>query len=386
MPANLVPAGAFAEDARAQDDDRALADWDFARAVGPAKVSVIVINYNYGRFIERAVESVFEQTYPHVECIVVDNRSTDDSPAVIARLAERYPSLRVIERAGNDGQTAAMLDGLAMSDGAYVVLLDADDILLPHAIETHVRVHLSSRVHVGFTCGDMLQMVDGQVVLTTGEAMAEHLRKSSKASLLREGELPPRSAPSQHDLAARVHLVPKSQQGWIWSPTSGLCFRRDALDLVCEDRIRTLRTQTDLYLVLGVNGLCGSILIDAPLFAYRIHGSNVFSKGAQIVGKLAYDLTRSTGDLNLAHCLLIERVLGNIRLFIQHGGQAPAVLHLLLRLRHKARYPDGRACLPDQIRRNFGDLRATLGLPGALAFALAARTLPVSLGRRPGAT
>ena len=42
-------------------------------------VSVIIINYNYGRFLRQAVDSVIGQTYPHVECIIVDNASTDES-------------------------------------------------------------------------------------------------------------------------------------------------------------------------------------------------------------------------------------------------------------------------------------------------------------------
>ena len=49
-------------------------------------VTVVVVNYNYGRFLRDAVESVFGQTYPNVECIVVDNASTDVTPSVLAEL------------------------------------------------------------------------------------------------------------------------------------------------------------------------------------------------------------------------------------------------------------------------------------------------------------
>ena len=130
-------------------------------------VSVIVVNFNYGRFLAEAITSVFAQTYSRVECILVDNASTDGSAEVIAAMAARHPELVVIRRADNGGQTAACLDGLARARGPYVVFLDADDYLLPHCLASHVAVHLSSRVHVGFTAGDMLQMVDGQVVLGT---------------------------------------------------------------------------------------------------------------------------------------------------------------------------------------------------------------------------
>ena len=59
---------------------------------------------------------------------------------------------------------------LAATSGPYVIFLDADDMLLPHGVETHVYVHLSLRIHVGFTSGDLLQVADSQVVLGSEEA------------------------------------------------------------------------------------------------------------------------------------------------------------------------------------------------------------------------
>ena len=52
-------------------------------------VSVIVINFNYGRFLRAAVDSVCGQTYPNIECIVVDNASTDESGAVLRAIEAR---------------------------------------------------------------------------------------------------------------------------------------------------------------------------------------------------------------------------------------------------------------------------------------------------------
>src|SRR5579863_4892344 len=100
-------------------------------------VSVVIVNYNYGRYLEEAVASVFGQTYANVECIIVDNASTDETPKVLAALCERYPQLIIVRRTSNEGQTAASLDGFARTTGHYVIFLDADDILLPRCIETH---------------------------------------------------------------------------------------------------------------------------------------------------------------------------------------------------------------------------------------------------------
>src|SRR5260370_5448826 len=68
-------------------------------------VSVIIINYNYGRFLQQTVASVFAQTYPHIECILVDNASTDESDQIIAALETAHETIKVIRRPTNDGQT-----------------------------------------------------------------------------------------------------------------------------------------------------------------------------------------------------------------------------------------------------------------------------------------
>ena len=55
-------------------------------------VSVIIVNYNYGRFLKQAADSVFEQTYPNIECIIVDNASTDCSAGVLLDISREYPA------------------------------------------------------------------------------------------------------------------------------------------------------------------------------------------------------------------------------------------------------------------------------------------------------
>ena len=70
---------------------------------------------------------------------------------------------------------------------------------------------------------------------------------------------------------------------WVWSPTSGNCFRRDALCLFADNpALHDLRTGTDLYFCLGINAVSGSVLIDAPVAVYRLHGGNIYSQTAPI--------------------------------------------------------------------------------------------------------
>lgn len=301
-------------------------------------VSVVVVNFNYGRFLGEALASVRAQDYPRVECILVDNASTDGSDAVIAAAVATWPDLVVVRRAENGGQTAAAFDGLARARGAYVVFLDADDTLLPHCLRVHMAVHLSTRVHVGFTCADMLQVRgDGEVVLTTNEPMATYLRDGGTPRSATPGLLRPTRAGLgalwdgfDPDLPNRVHLVGPRQKHWVWAPTSGTCFRRDALALFADTvGAAELRTQTDLFLAFGLNAVCGSILIDEPLFSYRLHGGNAFTSRAQLAGFLSFDPVRTADNTALARRLLVEQMVGRVDRFVAQRWQGFAFLRAL---------------------------------------------------------
>jgi glycosyltransferase involved in cell wall biosynthesis/SAM-dependent methyltransferase len=110
-------------------------------------VSVIITSYNQARFLSDAIESVFTQTYSQFETVVVDDGSTDNAADVVAR----YPGVRYILQA-NQGLAAARNTGLRQSNGAYLVFLDADDCLLPIALETGVDC-LQTHPECGFVSG-----------------------------------------------------------------------------------------------------------------------------------------------------------------------------------------------------------------------------------------
>jgi glycosyltransferase involved in cell wall biosynthesis len=99
-----------------------------------ADVSVIIPTYNYAHFIGEAIESVREQTYRNFEIIVVDDGSTDGTREVVAR----FPEVRY-QFQTNQGIAAARNAGMRASQGNYLVFLDADDRLLPHALEAGVN-------------------------------------------------------------------------------------------------------------------------------------------------------------------------------------------------------------------------------------------------------
>lgn len=346
-------------------------------------VSIVVVNFNYGRFLGEAVASVYAQTYPRMECIVVDNASTDESSDVLESLSRAYPDLRVIRRAANDGQTPAALDGLAAAEGAYVIFVDADDILLPTGVEAHVFAHLSLRLNVGFTSGDMLQLAGDQIVVATSEDFNRYIR-SGKGR--RPGEVRPFRALAAGEwptpavaerLANAIHVVPPLHKLWVWAPTSGSCYRRDALQKFADNPdLATLRTGTDMYFAHAIGALCGSALIDEPVFAYRIHGGNIYSRHAQLERTLAYRPGSSGDSNNRARLFIVDHLVRNADRFAPNLLLKLNLVALLLRLdigdpTPGLPAPERRSRLRAAIRRDDGALRETLGplLFGVLSLA-----------------
>jgi glycosyltransferase involved in cell wall biosynthesis len=113
-------------------------------------VSVVTIFLNAGRFLDEAVQSVFDQTCQSWELVLVDDGSTDDGTRIARQYSERFPDrVRYVEHPGhaNLGMSASRNAGVAVSRGKYVAFLDADDVYLPTRLERHVDV-LQSRPDV----------------------------------------------------------------------------------------------------------------------------------------------------------------------------------------------------------------------------------------------
>src|SRR5438094_3455630 len=93
--------------------------------------SVIINNYNYGRFLPEAIDSALNQTYRNTEVIVVDDGSTDNSRQIIARYND---SIEAILKP-NGGQISALNAVVHASRGSVIISLDAADTLFPEGVE-----------------------------------------------------------------------------------------------------------------------------------------------------------------------------------------------------------------------------------------------------------
>ena len=117
-------------------------------------VSIVIPNFNHGKYIGQAIQSVLCQDYPNFEIIVVDDGSTDNSSEVVAQFGEKVHYIWQ----KNQGLSAARNTGIRASNGQYIGVLDADDLYEPNFISTMMSNLKSQSDADGIYCG--YQFVD----------------------------------------------------------------------------------------------------------------------------------------------------------------------------------------------------------------------------------
>jgi glycosyltransferase involved in cell wall biosynthesis len=112
-------------------------------------VSVIIPTYNRRETVSRAIESVLDQTYDNLECIVVDDCSTDGTPDLLSSLSVQNSKLRIVSHLHNRHASAARNTGLLAATGDYLAFLDDDDTWLPNKLELQVDLMGATSARVG---------------------------------------------------------------------------------------------------------------------------------------------------------------------------------------------------------------------------------------------
>jgi glycosyltransferase involved in cell wall biosynthesis len=124
------------------------------------RVSVIMPAWNRASYVEQAARSVLAQTAADLELLAVDDGSTDETAAILERLAARDARLRVV-RAGHGGQTAALNAGLALARGERLAFHDSDDVWRPRLLERLGAALDAAPPAVAFAYGRYRYFADG---------------------------------------------------------------------------------------------------------------------------------------------------------------------------------------------------------------------------------
>jgi glycosyltransferase involved in cell wall biosynthesis len=110
------------------------------------KVSIIIPTYNHSEYIRKCVDSVIAQTYKNIECIIINDGSTDQTEKELEKLQFVYPSLKIYTK-DNGGLSSARNTGIKNATGEIICFLDSDDYWLPNKLLNQIEV-----LNKGYDC------------------------------------------------------------------------------------------------------------------------------------------------------------------------------------------------------------------------------------------
>jgi glycosyltransferase involved in cell wall biosynthesis len=233
-------------------------------------VSILINNYNYGRFLKEAIDSALNQTYPNIEVIVVDDGSTDGSQAIIEGYGDRI--IAVLKQ--NGGQASAFNAGFAASCGKIICFLDADDTFKPEKVSKMVYI-FQEDTETGW-CFHTLEY---------SKTESEELNK--KYSKIQEKNQA--SLSGKYDLRQDLRRGQlKNKLSFGGTATSGICFRRSLLKKILP-MPEEIRITSDDYIKYVAIGLSPGFILLQDLAEQRIHGENAYTfkpNNSQLIAKI----------------------------------------------------------------------------------------------------
>lgn len=134
-------------------------------------VTVLMPAYNAERYIHRAIMSILGQDLRDLELLVIDDASTDRTPAILAELAAADSRIAVLRNDERRGITTSLNRGLLQAQGPYVARLDADDLCLPGRLTRQADFMERHQAHMAIGCGFELIDADDRVVRIVSERL-----------------------------------------------------------------------------------------------------------------------------------------------------------------------------------------------------------------------
>lgn len=235
---------------------------------GNPKVSVVIPNYNYGRYLEARIESVLAQTYQNFEIILLDDASTDNSGEVLEKY-RYFDKVSVCEI--NDRNTGSPFlqwkKGIGMSRGEYVWIAESDDLVDKHFLEKTVDL-LENYPSASFCfTGAVVIDKDGNPMRKEYDRWTWLQRKSRKGYAV---------FPGTRYIAGNLYW-----KNYVYN-ASGVVFRRDKVDLFEDSPVFAMRYAGDwlFWVQLAMKG--DVIEVYQKLNRFRKHRDSVTVGGQQV--------------------------------------------------------------------------------------------------------
>ncbi|MCS6846140.1 MAG: glycosyltransferase [Anaerolineae bacterium] len=272
----------------------------------PTLVSIIIPTYNYGHGVAEAIDCALGQTYPHVEVIVVDDGSSDNTRNVLAKYGNRIKAIHKT----NGGVSTARNVGFEVSQGEYLLFLDSDDLIPLDKLARLVSAMKSQpswgMVYSAWQCVD-----------ETGQRILSEVRHRKQGRLLR-------------DLLLRV----------VTMPPGCVLIRRACLQRVgLFDPQLSAAADIDLWIRVAHAGYAIGY-VDEFLFQYRILGNSM----SRNIDKMAQDDLRQ-----LDKYFSRDDIPDNIRA-LEDRARASIYYNWALRCFHSERIEEGQQHIREAIR------------------------------------
>ena len=232
------------------------------------KASILINNYNYGKYLRQCIDSACMQTYEDVEVVIVDDHSTDNSIDIINSYGERVtPVLK-----DHGGQASCFNVGFSRSAGEVIFFLDADDEFCREKVQIMMNVYASYDVEWCFDVSDTSGMPKSPISLSD-----ESIIRCDFSSSMAKGIFP-----------------------YTPAATSGLSFRRSLLSKILPMPTSDGITLSDNYLKFAGAALGKGAICTVPLTHQRIHGANRYTGSTQMKRRQA-EIMMETGRQLVVH-------------------------------------------------------------------------------------
>ncbi len=245
-------------------------------------VSVVIPTWNAANYLPATLETVFSQTWPNIQIIVVDDGSTDETSELLASYQSR---LTVISLKNSGGPSRPRNKGIEHSQGEFIAFFDSDDLMDPDKISRAMAV-FTKNPDVGLVCSDF-RSIDPADIIIKNRYLTDYkdFRRDLNASPWVDTSILPADKAFQHLL-----------RGNFVGTSSVICRRDILLEVGPFDESMKNADDIDMWLRVARHGH-NFAFIDQVLHSYRLTPGGVTARGARRIPAIITGL-----ENQLPHC------------------------------------------------------------------------------------